>query len=83
MYKMEFIHSEKIFLITMNEVTSDKERLTSDCFIDIKKQIKKINPINYHIIVDSRKLNFSQYHMVGSLMELIHEVSFKHIKLIL
>ena len=82
MFSLEIKTKEKMFLLTMSELTPVKESLALEYKIELKKSIKSIDPIHYNIVVDSRKLSSTQYSIVGEIMQLINEVPFKHIKVL-
>lgn len=82
MCNLELKTNEKTFLITMSGLITEAESL--DYIVELEKNIKNINPDQYNIIVDSRKLNTAQYlfDMVAIIMEMITSTPFKHIKVL-
>lgn len=78
MYKMEIKTNEKVFLITMSGLMTEKESVSY--IEELEKNIKAINPTQYSIVVDTRELKTTSQQLIGLMeqaMELITNTIFK------
>lgn len=78
MYKMEVKTNERILLITMSGLMTEKESLAY--IEELNKNIKRINPTQYSMVVDTRELKASPQNLINLMeqaMELITTTPFK------
>lgn len=78
MYKMELKTNDKIFLITISGMMTEKESISY--IEELKKNIRSINPVQYSIVIDSQELKTSPQGLIGLIeeaMSLIVNTPFK------